>query len=175
LDARRMGKSEAELVALTLPYISNLSKKYLPVASDDAVIATAQLAVIEAETIGSKSADACYDFLYPRPGSHPVILSEYLTAEIQKRDLSTTAAVIETGSTSPQPIPAEKEVSPLLKMVVDKLVQRYPAGDIQALADPSSPMIGHDKACRMTSAMFREVLTLPTKDKARLLRFFFAQ
>ncbi len=52
-----------------MPYVSNLSKKYLPIASDDAVIAATELTVIEAETIGSKSPDACYDPLkHCRPG-----------------------------------------------------------------------------------------------------------
>jgi hypothetical protein len=175
IEARKLGKSQAELVAVMMPYVSNLSKKYLPVASDDAVIAAAELAVTEAETIGSKSPDACYDFLYPRPGSRPVILSEYLAGDVQHRDLLTTAAVIETGSTTPQRIPTEKEVSPLLKRVVDQLTQRYPAADIAALANPNSPEIEHERTCRMTIALFREVLALPTKDKVRLLRFFFAQ
>jgi hypothetical protein len=98
-----------------------------------------------------------------------------LAGDLQERDLSTTAAVIETGSTTPQRIPTEKEVSPLLKRVVDKLTQRYPAADIEALANPNSPGIEHERAYRMTSALFREVLALPTKDKARLLRFLFVQ
>jgi|HubBroStandDraft_6_1064221.scaffolds.fasta_scaffold880284_1 hypothetical protein len=76
IEARKLGKSLAELVAVTMPYVSNLSKKYLPTASHDAVIAATELTVIEAETIGSKSPDACYDFLYPRPDSRPVILSD---------------------------------------------------------------------------------------------------
>jgi hypothetical protein len=33
IDARRLGKSQAELVAIVLPYVSNLAKKYRPVAS----------------------------------------------------------------------------------------------------------------------------------------------
>lgn len=111
LDARRLGKSEAELAASTRGYLSELLTKYLPVASDDAVIAVAELTVSEIETIGSKSADACYDSLYPHPGAKPILLSEYLPVEVQRRDLSTTAAVIETGSTAPQPIPGENEVS----------------------------------------------------------------
>ena len=78
IEARKLDKSLAELVAVTMPYVSNLSKKYLPIASDDAVIAATELTVIEAEKIGSKSPDACYDFLYPRPDSRPVILSDYL-------------------------------------------------------------------------------------------------
>ena len=74
LEAVRLGSSEAELATVARPYISALSKKYLPVASDDAVISTAQLAVFEAEAIGFKSADACYDYFYPQPGSKAVIL-----------------------------------------------------------------------------------------------------
>jgi uncharacterized protein (DUF2345 family) len=56
-------------MAVALPYVSNVSKKSLPVASDGAAIATAELAVIGAETIGSNSAGACYDFVDPRPGA----------------------------------------------------------------------------------------------------------
>jgi hypothetical protein len=101
IDPRKLGESQAELVAVTMPYISNLSKEYLPVASDDAVIAAAELAVTEAETIGSKSPDACYDFLYPRPDSRPVILSDYLAGDVQQRDLLTYCRCDRNGFNDP--------------------------------------------------------------------------
>jgi hypothetical protein len=113
--------------------------------------------------------------LYPHPGSQPVIISDYVSNDIQDRDLSATAAVIETGGTNPQQIPTDKEVSPLLKNVVDRLTQKYSAADLAVLADPSAPGIDHERVCRMTSALYREVLTLPAKAGARLLRFLFAQ
>jgi hypothetical protein len=174
IDAHKLGRSTAELIASTFPYISKLSKKYLPVASDEAVITTAQLIVIETEAIGSKSANACYDFLNPHAGSQPVILTEYINQQTQELDLSTTAAVIETGATNPQRVPTEKEVSPLLKKVIGKLAKRYSATELGALTDPSSPGIEHEKVCRMASALYREVLILPARDAARLLRFLFA-
>jgi hypothetical protein len=174
LDARRLGKSEAELAASTREYLSALFKKYLPLASDGSVIAATELAVTEAEAIGKKSADACYDFFYPRPGSKPLIMSEYLPVEVQTRDLSTTASVIETGSTAPQPIPAEKEVSPPIKAIINKLSRSYPAGDIEALANPDSPAVSHETTCRMLTTLYRQVLALPPKDAVRVLRFLFA-
>jgi hypothetical protein len=175
VDAIRFGRSKAELAAIARPYIDNLYKKYVPVASNDAVTAMAQLVVIETEAIGSKSADACYEFLYPRPGRNTFVATDYLPREIQEHDLSTIATVIETGSASPQRIPTEEEISPLLKIVIDRLAKRYPINDIAALADPGSPTVGHEKVCSMTTALYREVLTLPAKDKLLLLRFLFAQ
>ena len=175
LEAVRLGSSEAELATVAQQYISALSKKYLPVASDDAVISTAKLAVFKSEAIGFKSADACYNYFYPQTGSKPVILSEYLSAEAQQRDLATTTVVIETGSATPQRIPAKNEVYPLLKIVISKLRKSYPVSDIAALEDARAAAADHQTACRMMDALFREVLTLPRVDAARLLRYLFAQ
>jgi hypothetical protein len=174
-DALRLGKSEAELVAVARPYISTLSQKYLPVASDDAVIATAKLAIFEAEAIGSKSADACYNYFYPQSGSEPVILGEYLSADDQERDLSVTTAVIETGVSQPQRTPTKDQVTPLLNVVISRLLKRYPSSDIAALDDAREAAANHQKACRMMDALFREVLTLPRTEATLLLRYLFAQ
>jgi hypothetical protein len=174
-DSRMLGKSEAELVATMRPYISDLARKYLSVASDEAVIAAVQVAIVEAEAIASKSANTCYDFFYLHPGSQPIILSEYVSVEIQQRDLSSIAAVIDTGSTSPQQIPSEKEISPLLTEVLDELTQKYPAADLAALANPSDSGVEREKVCRMTIDLYRQVLVLPPKYRTRLLRFLLAQ
>jgi hypothetical protein len=175
MDAVRLGGSEAELVAVGRPYISALFNKYLPVSSDDAIISTAEFAVSESEAIGSKSTDACHDYLYSQPDLASLILSENLSTDAQQRNLAITIAVIETGSSDPQPTPTEAQASKLLSVVGSKLLKRFPASDIAALYDRRGAAANHQNACRMMDALLREVLTLPRMDAARLLRYLFAQ
>lgn len=175
VDAIRLGRSQAELWAITRPYVSRLSKKYLPVASNDAVILAAQTAIVEANAIGARNTDACYDFLYPHAGSRQIVLSDYLSTEAQERDLAATAAVIETGSTNPQLTPTEEEVSRSFKMILANLVHKYSKSDLAVLLDPTASTVNHEKACTMTSALYSEVLALPRQDAAQLLRYLFSQ
>jgi hypothetical protein len=175
MDAVKRGKSQTELNAVTLPFVANVTKKYLPVASGDAVIEMTKVLVAEMDAIASKDPVACYHFINPRPSDPSVSVADYISGELKNRDLAASAAVIETGSIRPQRVPAEAEVSGLMDRAVLGLSRKYNAEDIATLSDLNSPKVNRQKVCGIASGLYREVLMLPVPDQARLLRYMFAQ
>lgn len=173
LDAFKMGKSEAELSAITRPYFSTLEKKYLAVASGEAIVEMTRVVVAELDQTGAQSADACYNLLHQRADSPPVIITQYVSPEIVQRDLAAADAVIESGAVNPQRIPSEKEVSRALDLVMRRLIKKHSAADVLAITT-DSPDVDHGKVCEVTSALYKEVLALPTKDQINLLRYLYA-
>jgi hypothetical protein len=174
MDAVKLGKSQTELNAVTLPFVADVTKKYLPVASEDAVIEMTKVLVAEMDAIGSKDPVACYQFINPRPGDPSVSVADYISGELKNRDIAASAAVIETGSVRPQRVPAEAEVSGLMNRAVLSLSRKYDAEDIATLSDLNSPTVNRRKVCGIASGLYREVLMLPVPDQARLLRYMFA-
>jgi hypothetical protein len=175
IDAIKLGKSQTELNAVTLPFVADVAKKYIPVASDAAVIEMTKVLVAEMDAISSIDPVACYRFINPRAGEPSVSLADYISRELNNRDIAASAAVIETGSIKPQRIPAEAEVSGLMNTVVLSLSRKYKADDIAALSDLNSSKVDRRKVCGIASDLYREVLALRTPDQARLLRYMFAQ
>jgi hypothetical protein len=174
-ESLKVGKSKAELAAVTTPFVAEVAKKYIPIASDTAVSEITEVLISEIDVIGSKSADACYRFLFPNAGGTPIAIADYVSNELMQRDLNATAAVIESGATSPQRIPAEGEVAALLKTVVGNMARKYPADEMALFADLNSPIADRRKVCKIVSALYREVMMLQPRDKVRLLRYLFSQ
>ena len=174
-EAVRLGKSQAELHAAIMPYVTNMTKKYLPVASETAVIEMMKVTTAEIDAIRSKDPEACYRFINPRPGEPSVFIGDYISVELGSQDIAASAAVIETGSSKPQQIPAEAVVSDLMDTVLHRLSKKYDAEDIAALSDLNSPTVDRRRVCAVVSGLYREVLMLPIPEQARLLRYMFSQ
>jgi len=175
VEAATLGKTESELIGTTRRYVAELAHKYLPVASDDAVIEMVRVMVLEMNQIGAKNADACFNFLFPRPGVPPVIISQYVSVELQNRDLAATTAVIESGARKPQRVPTEKEIEPKMNLVINALRRKFSSAQLAAFADPDSSTSPHPVVCGVTQAFYEEILALSSPDNARLLRFLFSQ
>ena len=112
--------------------------------------------------------------LFPKAAIRPTDLTEYLSFPTLEREFAIVSELVETGATHPKNIPVKKEVSQLEKIVAERLAQRYSPEDLLALAHPQSSKYSHGTVCRMFRARFEEILTLPVRDRAQLLRFLFA-
>jgi len=167
------GKSGEELQAAIAPYLGMVVKRYLPKASDQAILDFTQVMVLEIGQIGAKSADACYDFLFPRASAPPLMAAQYVSPEVSERDVMTAAAVIESGYRYPHTVPAKEEVASSLNLVVSQLVATYGSEDVVTFAKRGP--LDHAKSCAMAGAMYKNVLALPDRDAVSLLRFLFAQ
>jgi hypothetical protein len=173
-DAIRSGKSKAKVVALPQPFVYAVLRKHQTHASDEAIMALAELTVAEIEAVGRKDMNACYDFLFPGAAVRPVDFWEYVPPDSLERGLAAISDLTETTATNSKRAPPTKEVLQLQKLVIDGVTRRYSETFPLVLADPRSPKFSHETVCRAFGALFREVLTLPTRDRVQMLRFFFA-
>jgi hypothetical protein len=174
IDAFKVGKSQAELHAITQPVVAELVKKYIPVSSDGAILEMTSVLVSEMDAIDSKNPDACYRFLYPSAGGTLVMIADYISPELQQRDLKATTSVIETGATNPQKIPTEADVDGSLKTVVASLLKKYNAEDLALLDNSNPPIADRPRICQIAGALYKEVMLQPG-NQAQILRYLFSQ
>jgi hypothetical protein len=165
--------SQAEINAAARPYLAGITRRYLPGASDNTVLDFTRVMTLEIDQIGAKDADACVAFINPSSGSSPLALDKLLTPELMQQDAAVTAAIIESGSQSPQPVPAKTDISDTLNRVARQMVSEFGSNDVIALSKPGS--LSHDRFCVMTSEFYKQILILPRTSAVPLLRFLYSQ
>ena len=173
LDAAAKGRPQTEIVAIPQATIGAMVRKYLPHASDQAVLDFTRVMTLETDQIGAKNADACVGFLYPQLGRMPGPVSDFITQEVSQHDVAATQAVIESGATSPVPVPTREAVAASIAQVRGALVSMYGAEDVAALARPAT--LPHDRLCAISSAVYNQALLLPKPTAISVLRYLFAQ
>jgi hypothetical protein len=173
-DAIRSGKSKVEVAALPQPFVYSVLRKYRAHAPDEAVLALAELTVAEVDAIGLTDTNGCYDFLFPGGATRPIELWAYLPPETLEPGFAAISELTETRTTNSKRVSTSKEVLQLQKVVIEAVARRHSATFPLALADPRSPKFSHETVCIAFGALFREVLALPAKDRAQLLRSLFA-
>ncbi len=174
IAAVRQKDTPAQINLAILPYIATITKRSLPAASDTAVLDFARVLTLEIDQVGAKSADACVEFLFPRPGVAAVIVSDFVTPEVLRSDVAATTEVISSGFESRRPVPTLAEISASRLQVSRQLVAQYGIGDVQTLGSKPSAL-SHATICAMDSQIFKNILSLPKADAAAYLRFVFAQ
>jgi hypothetical protein len=148
--------------------------KYQAHASDESVIAFGENFLVEIDEMEHTDIDACYILLFPKAAIRPTDLTAYLSFPTLEREFAVVSELVETGATHPKNIPTKKEASQLEKIVAEALARRYSPEDLLALAHPQSPEYSHAVVCRMFHDRFEEILRLPVRDRAQLLRFLLA-
>lgn len=173
IDGAVNGRSVAEIGGALQPYVAKLTGRYLPVASDAAVLEFARVLTLEIDQIGAQSADACFYFLYPQAGAQPVRIDKLVTPEVIQKQMAAMSLVIQSAVRAPQPRPTRADASAAINQVVRQLAREFSPNDVAALARPAT--LGPAKACAMSSQMYKDTLTLPAAQSATMLRFLFAQ
>jgi hypothetical protein len=172
IKAAAQNEQPAEINTAAQPYVTMMTSRYLPFASDTAILDFTRIMTLEVDQIGAKDVDACIAFLSPSLTASAAATS-LLTPELRQRDVAATAAVIESGSKAARPVPTRSDVSGALTRVARQMVVEFGGDDVAALA--KSKTLNHRKVCTMTSALYKDALTLPIADAVPLLRFLYAQ
>jgi hypothetical protein len=172
IDAANARQTPEQVAAVGRPYVSAMVMHYLPVASDQAIIGFTQVMTLELDQIGAKSADACFEYLNPRPNA-PLNVMDFLTPEVARQDEALTGQIIESGSSSSAKVPSQQEVAPTINSVSQALVAKYGANNVAALSRPGA--LDHAMNCAMISDLYKDILQLPVPAAVPVLRFFYSR
>jgi hypothetical protein len=165
----RRGLSFDEAAVRARPILGRLAAKYLPAASDQAIVQAMSTAAQTMRTLQSHSADECYRYI--QPGSRPADLS-LLPNELRQQDLASTAAIIETGARG-QPHPRGEVTQDDLRWVYALLVEQF-GEDAGVLNRLNAPNVNANAACGVVAALYENAIKLPAPRNAQLLRFLLA-
>jgi hypothetical protein len=168
VDSIRKGESQEQAVGRARQAVGGLVMRYIPHASDEAVVRYVRAMTLEIEELAEKNPQVCYRFLFPdRYGSADV--TQYMKADTQRADLAALAEVIRTAAEQPQPAPNGETGDALLK----KLMNNFHASqgdDAYLLQDPFAPGVDKKKVSKLIASLYREALNLPQEESGLLLR-----
>jgi len=173
LDAIKQKKSPAEIQVMTRMRVAAVEVKFIPFASDAAVIEFTRIITLEVDQIGAKSVEACVQFLFPEKGKPAFSVTDFLTADVINREIAAATAVIESGSGTPRPIPQQEAIAPSLAIVVRQLTDTFGSADVAALSKPDT--LAPQRLCAITGSLYKDILLLPEPDAAALLRWLFSK
>jgi hypothetical protein len=169
LDSTKKGENPTQAIGRGRKKIGALVTRYIPHASDEAIVRYMIAMIQEIEELANKDPDLCYQFLFPDRYGSPDS-TKYFKPDTQRADLNALADVIRTAAEQPQPEPDKTQGEALLKKVMSSFYEAH-GEEAQLLRDPFAPGIDKGKVCNLIAELYREALKLPQKDRGLLLRY----
>ena len=139
LNSIKKGESPTRAIGRGRKNIGELVTKYMPYASDEAIVRYMSGMIQEIEELASKNPDLCYQLLFPDRYGSPDS-TKYFKPETQRADLNALVDVIRTAAEQPQPEPDKTAGEALLKKVVGSFYEAH-GEEAQLLKDPFAPGI----------------------------------
>jgi hypothetical protein len=169
VDSIRKGEPREQALERARQAVTGLIVRYLPRASDEAVVRYVDAMTREIEELAEKNPEACYQFLFPdRYG--PTDVTKYIKPETQRSDLAALADVIRTAAEGPQPEPNKATGDALLKKLLSKFYASQ-GDDALLLKDPFAPEVDKKKVSKLIASLYREALSFPQEESGFLLRY----
>jgi len=168
VDSMRKGENQEQAVGRARQAVAGLVVRYIPHASDEAVVRYVEAMTREIEELAEKNPEACYQFLFPdRFG--PADVTNYIKPETQRGDLAALAEVIRTAAEEPQPEPDRETGERLLKKLMSNFYATQ-GDDASLLRDPFAPGVDKKKVSKVIASLYREAVNLPQEENGLLLR-----
>lgn len=141
-------------------------------SSDAAIVELAETLVRNAHALQRQDATMCVSYLSPIPDAAAVDYTRYLDQIAMKADVMALTGALESAANSTTvavAVTADREHG--IRPLRNRLSDRYASADFERFAQGQS-LGGPDGAvmCRMTIDLYREALTLPSTQRARVLR-----
>lgn len=167
------GVPRAKLVDDLGARVTAIGFKRLPTASNQAVLAFADVATKEMGELKRQDPKACVRWLFPMQGTS-VDLTTYVSQELRDGSYTALAEVVKSSAEDPQPIPALAEVAADQQLIASELRDKYgdKVGLLQRAHDPS---VDATAVCAMAADLYGNILQLPPERSARLLRYFYSK
>ncbi len=147
---------------------AKLMERLLPGASDEAIIAYAQLIVDQLDELRLDGIEPCLSLLIPQAGPHN---TSTVYSEITKgRELDTLDVTLRTYHADRQ-LPAEKDVWPDLGPIFEELFDEFGADNVAAMENSYDPGVDRGLVCNVTRALYSGILKLPERSAANALRW----
>ncbi|MBC7103606.1 MAG: hypothetical protein H5U13_10405 [Parvibaculum sp.] len=172
----RKGEPEGYVFASTRSAIGGLVEKYLPTASDEALLSFGSVLIEELDTIGSQSASVCYSFLFPETAAE-IDFSRYLGPELQRRDLEAMELVITTGGQGRRVTSPANQIEDLYESLISTIIANYDFEIAQVLVQmaENDPSLDKERVCLSTYILYSEAMKMPRQNALALLRDMFSQ
>jgi hypothetical protein len=169
--AIREGKDvEREAFRIGSEALTPVMLKYLPRASDDALLHFQKATAAALQEVLNVSPDAAFAFLFP--ASAGAIRVPPLSKPVQTEMLDAMSEVIVSGAATPQPpsVDPVRAQALLQDRVLVRLLPEHAAG-LMGLANANRPDVDRAAVARAMLALQQAVLSLPRDEALEVFRF----
>ena len=164
--ALRSGKSEGEAIASISEVAGNMMGKYMPAASDDAVLAMRDQWITILTKYKDKDSQACIAVFTQAKINYKRVFPDWNMTD----SLLAMEKVISSGA-SKVPVPIDKEAADSdLSSVLRPVTAKY-GDDVQLLAKKSAWPDNSQKVCDILLLYYQEIAKLSDKRSANLVRY----
>jgi len=169
LEGVRSGEPTQKTALRIADALQEILPRYIPRASDDSVVAFANVMIHDLDELDRTNGDACYGFMYPHKYAGAGLASEYLDSESRQKDLDVLFQVVETAAKHPQAEPSPEASDELLKPIETGLYQKY-GKDLMLFQGVARDSAERKKVCDISLDMFQQIAALPKADASMVLR-----
>ena len=148
---------------------AELIERRLPKASDKALINYARLIVEQLRRFKLQGDDLCFRMLVPQTSNGDDV-SPHICESTKEREFALLELVLRTYDAESN-VPTEEDVWPELEPIFFKLFDVYGEADVSAHFDVGTPVSDREKTCDISMSLYSEILKLPKKNAARVLRW----
>jgi hypothetical protein len=165
----QLGSSWEEVMASATAAIDAEVRRYRPLAGDDIQVKLAALQAEEARILAPDHPDSCVAMLYGL-SERGVGYLGFLPAEIRKRDVELTAAILESGHSHPDNLMAtEAEASAAMERLWSDV--KLAGIDVSAVGSQPTTIDDQRSVCRAFDRFFAEVAVLQPDTAGPLMRY----
>lgn len=162
------GVPQGQLLAEGRSKVNGLVKKLLPYADDAVLLEFGRLMVDQYTAIKSQNAASCFQFASGHPDEETI---RAIPKPLKDRELEIDALIV--SSARKQNVPLNTDAS--WQRVRNSLSQKgYTTEDLQFLTSTSVKPADYGRYCDMTIKMYQEIVSLPIKEAAAVLREVFS-
>jgi hypothetical protein len=173
VDAAIKGLPEGPAVSKIRGMLGTLLVKYLPRASDDALIEMVNVMIEEMRAIRKVDPIACHYFLFSVP-EKPITIGLYVDKNLLMRDLKASEMVLISGVKGQVPVFSEEETEPLYDELMQIILDQYGVEVISKLAKFGSEEI-KDETCKIAEIMYGKALDMQRINSLKILRSMFSE
>lgn len=172
VSSMRRGESPARLQGGVRAVVAGVVKKYIPHASDEALLDYLRITMEEVAQVNAKDPDAAYAMLFGNDMNFD--MTKYVDEKTQQRDVAALAEIIRTGVAKEAGYQNNERATRLLQNLVQQFRSDVGAdAELLALAVQGG---GGDKrrTVDMTIELYRRVLAMRTDQAAQVFRLMLA-
>ena len=167
-ESAKKGETTNRLSSEIAPIVEGTLSKYIGTASDESVIAFADLSIHEVEELHRSHSDACYDYLYPQDkGATPA--ASYIDEKSEDETLDVLSRIVHSAAHTPQPLPNAAKADALLAPVLNRLASDY-GNDLMLIHQKPTAPAEREKVCDIVVSLFKNLKALPREDASLVLR-----
>ena len=172
-DGYAQGATETEIIFGVRTAVSQIVGRYLPYASDAAVLESTDIAIEYMSGLKDADPESCVAMADNSRGARLRSDLTKLFPALSSRELEVNNSILESGTDGTRSVPTQRDIRPHLATLFDRL-ERRPALQLALINKTKLAPADYKPYCEVELAMLQEVRRMPRAESIEVLRYLFS-